>query len=285
MNSLSTRLSGTRDWTRVGFLTEKLTGFVQGNLILGLDGTGTVWFDDVQVLPVKDGTAVTVPTWEMAPPATPAADLLVWLKTDEAAGLGVFDWSQHGHSAELRNVMWASDPVRGPCLEFDGQGMATIESAEGLNVPGGFTFALWVNPAPENAAGACILLRKYNFLGLTLGQAKAPYTIGADINGKWNLHATAPRVPASTWSHVAATYDNRTLRLYLNGKRVWEKEQVESKVNPSGFPLCVGGFWHEGRITSYGRYRGRLSDIRIFPRALAEADVGHEYERTQRRAQ
>ena len=57
-----TGITGTHDWTRVAFITAKLTGLDQGYLMLGLSGTGKAWFDDVEVQPLKDNEPVALPS-------------------------------------------------------------------------------------------------------------------------------------------------------------------------------------------------------------------------------
>jgi len=270
-----TGINGTRDWTKVAFVTEKLTGFIQGPLFLGLSGTGKVWFDDVEIRALKDDESVTLPPLEKAPPSQPVPNMLVWLKMDDGQGAGAFDYSHNGNSAELRGVAWVEDEAKGPCVQFDGKGVATIESRDELNFATPFSFTGWLKPAAPMPGGGTVF-RKYNFLRLFLHDTKAPHRIAFTMNGKWNQHTTTGIVPGDTWSHIALTHDKKTVRIYLNGAKVWEKEQPEEKVMPTGFPLCLGGFRHDG-CTS-GSFSGRMAQLKFLRKALSEDDVKKDFE-------
>jgi hypothetical protein len=74
---------------------------------------------------------------------------------------------------------------------------------------------------------------------------------------------------AGDWMHVAATYDGTALKLYVDGN---EEESLETgslpydsteKLYIGGDPGCGGRSW----------YTGLLDDVRIYNRALTEAEI------------
>jgi hypothetical protein len=79
---------------------------------------------------------------------------------------------------------------------------------------------------------------------------------------------TGPTVlAAGTWTHVAVTYDNLMLRLYVNGVQVATRAQTGPTTTSTG-PLRLGG------STTWGEYLdGSLDDVRIYARALPAAQI------------
>lgn len=71
-------------------------------------------------------------------------------------------------------------------------------------------------------------------------------------------------VPRWTWQHVVLVRDGGSVRVYLNGRL-----EIEGKAAPSGITTCFFG----GRSDNDSNWEGRLDEIAIFSRALAEEDV------------
>jgi hypothetical protein len=73
-------------------------------------------------------------------------------------------------------------------------------------------------------------------------------------------------LPLNTWTHVAATYDGATLRLYINGAQVSSQPHSGAIVTSTG-ALRIGG-------DSAGEYfQGLLDEIRIYNRALSPSEI------------
>lgn len=274
LERFQTGILGTHDWTRVGWFTEGLKGMGVGWLRLGLPGTGKVWFDKVEIRPLKDGEEVALPKWKQEAEPAPMPDLLVWLKMNDGEGAGALDYSHHGNSAELRGLKWVRDEERGMCVEGDGTGMATIESKPELDFNLPFSFSCWVKPS----TGGGNLFAKYMHIGFRLQNSSAPFRIGFDMNGKYNTHQTEAKVPAGSWSFVVVTHDGKSVRIYLDGVKVWEKEQAEKKVNSSPFPLGIGGFWHEGKVQTSTCFHGRMGEVKFHSTALSDEEIKKEFE-------
>ena len=66
----------------------------------------------------------------------------------------------------------------------------------------------------------------------------------------------------NTWTHLAATYDGATLRLYVNGVQVASGARSGS-LAPSTRPLQIGG------DSVYGQnFAGLIDDVRVYHVAL-----------------
>ena len=115
----------------------------------------------------------------------------------------------------------------------------------------------------------------------TVGSASTGYRLGfggGHLNWQipktpWSHGLQSPQpVEVGRWHHVAATYDNETMRLYLDGKEVATLERG-GPVNPSGAQLCLGSY-----APSHPRafFQGALDEVRIWDRALSAEEIAKQ---------
>ena len=88
----------------------------------------------------------------------------------------------------------------------------------------------------------------------------------------------APRHhPAQRWTHLAATYDGTTLRLYVNGTLVTSKPQTGTLATSTN-PLQIGG------DTIYGQYfAGRIDEVRVYNTARTQPQDPNRHEHRNHR--
>jgi hypothetical protein len=74
-------------------------------------------------------------------------------------------------------------------------------------------------------------------------------------------------LPLNAWSHLAATYDGATVRLYVNGVQVAATVAKDSIITTTG-ALRIGGnsIWGEF-------FTGRIDEIRLYNRVLTAAEI------------
>ena len=74
-------------------------------------------------------------------------------------------------------------------------------------------------------------------------------------------------IPLNTWTHVAATYDGTTMRVYRNGILIGSRALTGNLVNTSD-PLKFGGnaVWSEW-------FQGRIDEVRVFNAARSAAEI------------
>ena len=70
-----------------------------------------------------------------------------------------------------------------------------------------------------------------------------------------------------TWTHLAATYDGATLRLYVNGAQV-NSRAVTGAMLTSTSPLRIGGNGVWGEF-----FQGLIDEVRVFDRARTQAEI------------
>jgi hypothetical protein len=74
-------------------------------------------------------------------------------------------------------------------------------------------------------------------------------------------------LPLNTWTHLAATYDGATLRLYVDGQQVGSQARTGT-IQVSTGRLSLGGnaVWGEW-------FAGRIDDVRIYNRPLTANEI------------
>ncbi|MEZ0268365.1 MAG: LamG domain-containing protein, partial [Phycisphaerae bacterium] len=104
-------------------------------------------------------------------------------------------------------------------------------------------------------------------LGWNNGRVTFATSFGGNVGGPT---ASAP-LPAGQWRHVAATFDGRTVRLYLDGRLAAQEPVPTAPGQPvprlarSPLPLGIGN--------AHATFRLGLAEIRLYDVALKPEDV------------
>ena len=207
-----------------------------------------------------------------------AEGLAAWWKLDETLGTTAAD-SVGGSTGSLSGCIWTGGKA-GSGLRFDGvKDSVAISSAKLKTISDTFTISFW---ADAHAARASTKEANSGISGLSgqryalfpkhlgnRGDAGAGVSVGT--NGISVCEHAADYLPfllvddcpLSGWNHIAVVYRDKQPTLYLNG--VYEKAGCKSTktVHPA---FDLGG-------SSYGWYDGTLDDIRVYDRALTDAEI------------
>lgn len=162
----------------------------------------------------------------------------------------------------------------GQSLSLDGDAMV-VPRHETMNVgEGDFTVAAWVKPR-RLQQGGLVCLGKYNWThGWYLDLPDNEGVLRIETAGPENQSngvVTSPRgaIRANTWQHVAAVVrrgENQT-QLYVNGFAVAKGTIGPANLDNPRVDLMIG------RIQGAQPFRGELDDVRLYRRALDEAEV------------
>jgi hypothetical protein len=218
-----------------------------------------------------------------------STNLIGYWKLDEAPGsMTVLDSSGMGHHGTLENLdaarVWIAGR-RGGAIEIAGD-----DHASGIRVPltpaiaglQRFTVAAWAYRFEAAGDYASVISRQlgtsqYEVFNLSFtGSLVSIYLAAGSPSTSYPFVTRSKKsTPAGRWIHVAATFDGRVVRLYLEG--VQENSMDYPRAMPaSSTPLYLG----TNQNDSDGEpMAGRLDDILLYsealsPQAIAELAAG-----------
>ncbi|ODT57866.1 hypothetical protein ABS71_19275 [bacterium SCN 62-11] len=130
-----------------------------------------------------------------------------------------------------------------------------------------FTLSAWIQPQQHREHNSVISKvtpsRDFNL------QLNVEGRLVAHINsGVYEFAYSERRLPLQRWSHVAATFQNRTWKLYIQG-------QLDSTHPVQQVPLWQGQYLTIGNLypgSSEG-FLGNLDDVRMYARAFNAREI------------
>jgi len=161
-------------------------------------------------------------------------------------------------------------------LRFDGKTAVTFGSWPPRERNQAFTFAAWLK-VPGNGNGSVIAR-------MDVGQAYRGYdfwlqnrAVGTHIVSSWPNNAlkvvSAQPLAADKWQYVAVVYDGSSkaagVKIFIDGKLVGNKVEQDSLKDSivTQTPFKIGS------RSSQGNYNGEVDELRIYNRALSEAEI------------
>jgi chitodextrinase len=187
---------------------------------------------------------------------------------NEGSGTTVTDASANGNAGTISNASWTSGKYGG-ALAFNGSSSrVTIPNAPTLQLTSGMTLEAWVNPTTVSSLWRDVIYKgKDNyFLEATSSRSSRPVG-GAILNGT-NAAATGPTpLTAGTFTHLAATYNGSTMRLFVNGTQV-------ASTPGTGSILTSANALQIGSDSNFGQYfTGTIDEVRVYNTALTQAQI------------
>ena len=213
------------------------------------------------------GYLVLMPPPDVAPGASGLAAAYAF---DEGSGMDVIDSSPLSNDGGLAGAIRVEGRFGGG-LQFDGQDdWVTIEDDDSLDLTDGLTLEAWVKPSAGSGGWSSVLLKEGGsglsyalYADSDVGQPVSSVRIGSDHN----LYGGSA-LPADVWTHLAATYDGVTQRLFINGEEVATRP-LSGALETSNLPLRIGG--NGSWLDEF--FSGVIDEVRIYGRALGEAEI------------
>jgi hypothetical protein len=199
----------------------------------------------------------------------------------------VASWSGNGfgkdslgtNNAIFVNAMFTNG-MTGQAFHFNGSDQCVqIPDARDLNPTNGLSLETWVlvEKYPSND-GVVVAGKDWPW-------AKRQYMIALNsVSNRWAFRAhvgvqtglvffdgTTP-VQTNIWYHVVMTYDNSTLRLFVNGK-LDGSLMVGGYIIPTPNPLLIGGFGKPPWTLL-----GRVDRLNLYNRALSADEIQSHYD-------
>ena len=220
-----------------------------------------------------DAGARITPPPTTPPPTTPGSGsprLVASFGFDEASGSKVIDRSGSGNNGRIHGARRTRRGRHGRALVFDGRhDYVSVRDAKSLRLRGGMTLAAWVRPAASKRRLRSVILKsRRRTLSYGLYSKDARGRASASVRAK-RRHRTRSRarLRSRRWSYLAATYNGKVLRLYINGVRV-SSRRARGAIRGVRGPLTIGGKKGLGEW-----FKGRIDDVRIWRGALSGAAI------------
>jgi hypothetical protein len=199
----------------------------------------------------------------------PEAIVGMWL-FDGPEGDIVEDVSGNGLDGNVREgIKWVEDGKFGSALEFPGLDPSYISITHGDSLSlTTFTIIAWINMemVPDRYPVVVAKFGANRNYGIAIHKnSEAPY-LQFHVGGQYNEFRTNTKVTDRQWHHVAATYDGKFVRFYVDG--VPEVETAfDGAPDANDAPLTFGG----GPGTSPAR--GIIDEVGLFSRGLTGDEI------------
>ncbi len=207
--------------------------------------------------------AIKKPVGGSTEPAAPATDGLVAHFDFDA------DTDSQAHSRVGKITGTLKGPTRvagklGKAIQFDGKDdMVDFGDPAALRLTDKLTIAMWVKPdAPPSTGEPLLFGRGTESWGLTYYTDRQVWFYIAG-GGNQLKHAIEPK----EWSHIAATFDGKTMRLFVNGEQRGDRQSMfDATTNPGSVLAGVD-------LVKQTHFSGALDEIRVYGRALSAQEI------------
>jgi len=209
-------------------------------------------------------------------------------RLDEGQQNTAYDSAGGNDGTIYGDTSWVPAKVGDSALDFDGDGdYVQIADHDSLKPAEQLTMAFWLynrggQPAGIYKYAACPdesgspdNSRAYYVDVNTAGNVSL--RIYSDVNNYDELVSTAT-AGLNQWHHIAATFDRGAGAVYIDGQLDNSSTMSVSSIMYDYQPLIIGGYWsYCGGQTFHSRLNGRIDDIYIYDRPLAEGEIWQLY--------
>jgi len=223
---------------------------------------------------IPTSTIIPTPTNIPTPTSVPLGIVAAY-NFNEGTGKSVSDKSSFHNNGALSTPLWTTQGKYGKALNFQTlTNKVTIADSNSLDLTSQLTLEAWVYPTSGlsgNVWRTVILKEQGAGLAYSLyanGQNNRPYNVITLNLGSEIYTAGTSTLAINTWTHLAATFNGTSLKLYKNGTLV-SSTTKSGQILTSNKPLSIGGnsFW------TNEVFIGRIDEVRIYNKALSSLEI------------
>lgn len=199
--------------------------------------------------------------------------LVVALNFNENTGSVLNDLSGSGNNGSIFQATWFAAGKYGSALQFDGTNdYASILDSNSLDLTNGMTLEAWVRPTASSGWRTVFLKENGGELAYGMYARESTNRSSAWIrtnptSGSSKSTSGTPGLTLNSWTHMAATYDGASLKLFINGVQISTRAYTGNMYTSTG-PLKIGGnaVWGE-------YFAGQIDEVRVYNRALLQSEI------------
>ena len=141
---------------------------------------------------------------------------------------------------------------------------------------GALTLSAWVRidaGRPRGGIVGCLQSRPGNEGGFVLGYNSETFNFGVvgESTGRFMYHTATTSHAAGQWYHVAATYDGRAMRLFVNGEQEGGSTRLSGTIRYAATaPFVIGRYRTDDEDYPL---EGAIKEVRIYKRALSPKEI------------
>ncbi|MCU0913457.1 MAG: LamG domain-containing protein [Planctomycetes bacterium] len=210
---------------------------------------------------------MTLPSW--------AADksLVLYLPLDEGSGTTARDASTYNNPGRVvGNATWVPG-AKGTALQFVNGSRVTIPEIPQYDVTSAVSLLAWVKASTVPNWARVIDKSQWQTSGfdLVLTQNVGLARLEFFVNNTTSLVDSTTVVANNEWHFIVGTFGNKTLRIYVDGKREGQAQSVgQVDINPNNLPLMIGG---ESSSNGGQQYLGSIDEPAMYNRELSAEEI------------
>ena len=166
----------------------------------------------------------------------------------------------------------------GSALEFDGVDdyvEVNDDSSLRFSCSDSFSISFWVKPFGSGyILSKMRTSQKRGVFGyeITWASSKFSFLLESSFVKNVNLFTPENSAPAGSWYYVAAVYDNRDMKIYLNGELANSGTfNLDTGSTTPDKNLAIGARSYDSTITQY--LNGEIDEVSIYNRALSAEEI------------
>ncbi len=248
-----------------------------------LESTGLTRFLDGRIDDVRLYSRVLDPC-EIADLAGTRAGVVGHWKFDETSGSTAYDSSGNGIDASVSGAAWEAGGQIDGALDFDGNDdyVDTTIACESIEY---FTFCTWFQSDDAGSIGDDNVAQRFFTQRQSGGTRRLAFGINNDkvaVNwhdGSSNIIESGSTLNSGQWYNAAVTYDGSDIRIYVDGVETDAVSEDNMTSSTVSIAIQIGR-----QLSPTGGqffFDGLLDDVRIYHRALTEAEIQAVYNQSE----